>query len=58
MEETLMQNQEKNAQNENVTYLSDKAWDKLMEVCKNPPKPTEAMKELMSRPRLKEGQPL
>ncbi|ELA8200330.1 DUF1778 domain-containing protein [Vibrio parahaemolyticus] len=37
---------------EDVTTLSDQSFDKLTEIIENPPAPTQAMKELMSKPRL------
>ncbi|MGI2916058.1 hypothetical protein [Vibrio parahaemolyticus] len=37
---------------ENVTTLSDQSFDKLTEIIENPPAPTQAMKDLMSKPRL------
>ncbi len=37
---------------ENVTVLSDKSFDKLTNILENPPAPTQAMKDLMSKPRL------
>lgn len=37
---------------EDVTTLSDQSFDKLTEIIENPPAPTQAMKDLMSKPRL------
>ncbi|EGR3229041.1 DUF1778 domain-containing protein [Vibrio parahaemolyticus] len=37
---------------DNVTLLSEESFDKLTNILENPPKPTQAMKDLMSKPRL------
>ncbi|MFS1427447.1 DUF1778 domain-containing protein [Vibrio splendidus] len=42
--------------NDNTTQLSPQAYDKLTEILDNPPaEPTDAMKELMSKPKLQHG---
>lgn len=36
---------------DNIVYLSDEAFDKLSEMLDKPPKPTQALIDLMKRPK-------
>ncbi|EIW6162737.1 DUF1778 domain-containing protein [Salmonella enterica subsp. enterica serovar Saintpaul] len=38
-------------ESDNVTYLSEDAWNRLQALIDEPPAPSEALKELMTRPR-------
>ena len=48
-------NKVSNDTHQEVTFLSDAAWGKLMQTCQNPPEPTAAMRELMAEPPIQCG---